>query len=145
MKFVNTISTKVIKNEYYILTALFLSWLAVKMDLPFGAILISICYSIAAFLYAVTAYANVRSESPIDKFMSKLSGIASCISTIGCLYAIMHWPGTEQLLIVGGSSLAITLIFLLMAYAKGNKEINPASIVRVSCIMITSFILMIGF
>ena len=123
MKLLQPIIELIYKSELYILCALILSWLMMYFDLPYGNILVVLGFSIASLGYVLTAYAIVPSENGIAKFASKLAGISSCISSVGILYSIMHWPGNEPLLYAGSSGLLISLLILLSFITKGQKEL----------------------
>ena len=45
------------------------------------------------------------------KFMAKLYGIGAAVVIIGALFKIMHWPGANEMLIVGLSTEAVIFVF----------------------------------
>ncbi|WP_026463446.1 gliding motility protein GldL [Adhaeribacter aquaticus] len=55
-----------------------------------------------------------------DKVMPKIYGIGAAIVIVGALFKIMHWPGANQMLIVGLGTEAI--IFFLSAFQPQGNE-----------------------
>jgi len=56
------------------------------------------------------------------KFMAKLYGIGAAIVIIGALFKIMHWPGANEMLILGLSTEAV--IFFFSAFEPLHEEID---------------------
>lgn len=59
--------------------------------------------------------ANVKGFRPGSKswknFMAKLYGIGAAVVIVGALFKIMHWPGANQMLIIGLSTEAVIFLF----------------------------------
>lgn len=144
MKVIAPVSKFVNQKEYSLLATLLICWLISYLNAPFANLLLILSFSAIAFLYALSAYAHIATENSLAKFTGKLSGIASCVTLVGCLYALMHWPGSKEMLIAGSSALAITVIALLTSYARGKKLLpnHNKLMVRVSSIMVGASVLL---
>ena len=65
-----------------------------------------------------------RIGAPIWKFAMTLTGYSVASSLIGLLFIIMHWPGGDQMMIIGIGCLAVCAIAWLVYLLYYNKNKN---------------------
>jgi hypothetical protein len=120
MKTGNWLAPKIEKYEM-ILAFLFLIVLLIRItgNFPVGVFMVLIL-SILATLYLLKAY-SVSDDSNaggIERFIDKLASLSLSVSMIGILFRLQHYPGSDQMLLMGSTILVVAFFAILFLQSK---------------------------
>ena len=109
------------KNQFFIET--FLITLSVASFALHHQQAILIVFLTLAVFYFLSAYLPLqipedRKVMLIEIFAPKVLSISSSICVIGILFFTMHFSGYQEMLMIGGLSISITAVLLLICWLK---------------------------
>jgi uncharacterized membrane protein len=80
--------------------------------------------AVVAFFLGQMFPGTYRVGAPLWKFAMTLTGYSLAAALIGVLFIIMHWPGSDKMMILGIGCLAVCAIAWLvyLLYYKKNKD-----------------------
>lgn len=106
------------------------------MHYPFAGIMLITSSCFLAILYFFRAGVLPLSISnPKERFVLSISFIACSIATIGLLFRIQHWPGSNMYLLLGGMALAVNLFVILLS------KFNRVNTLRIIVYLVLLFLI----
>ena len=102
-------------------------------NVPFDNVVLVISLSALALAYFLMSYRSSEPEAGvIKKFVDKLGCWSSSITVVGILFQLLNYPGFDSLLMVGCTTLAPALVFVIIK----NHEFDKKTIIRIVMIVL---------
>lgn len=122
-----------------ILVLIFAVSLVLKLlNLGFGGTFIILSMSSLAMIYFLIGYQPAKPDTPpLNRFIYKLTYLASSVTVLAILFRIQHYHGYEQMIFIGCAPLAISLF--LGFFLKPGME--RRMIIRTFVILIIALVL----
>ena len=81
------------------------------------SVLMILMFTLAAY-YFLSAYIPMDVKGVFGTMIVKICSISSTVCVIGLLYAILHWPGALEMLLIGSFSATVAGLILLVFWLK---------------------------
>jgi hypothetical protein len=116
----NLVSSQLLKYEV-IIVLVFLTGLVLRLttDLKVSALII-LSLNTLATLYFFSAFSVPKDENAngLEIFINKLASFSSSVAIIGILFRLQHWPGYNNMIILGCITLIILIPVILIIKSK---------------------------
>ena len=105
-RIVKKLNTHELAIVVIILALVLLKWYKISGTAP----LIIAGISLICMIYYFSSFEKIECDNMSQRFIIKLTGLASALVLVGVLFAMFQWPNSKMMLIVGTIGLAGSLI-----------------------------------
>ena len=120
------ITERKLKIELVLVSLSIVSLLALYSHLDKGQMVMMAMTTLAIF-YFISGYLTPDLEGNFGSIIFRIESVSSAAIVIGFLFAVLKYEGAEQMMLIGGTSIAIVFVSLIVysVYTSGIDKARP--------------------
>jgi hypothetical protein len=120
------ITERKLKIELLLVSLSIVSLLAFYSHIDRGQMVMMAMTTLAIF-YFISGYLTPDLEGNFGSIIFRIASVSSAAIVIGFLFAVLNYEGAEQMMLIGGTSIAIVFVSLIAysIYTSGIDKIRP--------------------
>ena len=120
------ITERKLKIELLLVSLSIVSLLAFYSHIDSGQIVMMAMTTLAIF-YFISGYLTPDLEGNFGSIIFRIASVSSAVIVLGFLFVVLKYEGAEQMMLIGGTSIAIVFVSLIAysVYTSGIDKVRP--------------------